>query len=278
MTEYFIMNSAVTFTDKPSPDKKILKVIHNAGFFSCATIKLLDIIRYFNEYKKLPDEVDSSEQFMHYKSYAGDNLIPFYFNEKDSKIEYNGEVPIRDCMAMQFAPYKYLNIDSLNPFLNKYFLPSNHVFNIAKTYLAKYGIEYENFCSVFYRGNDKNREMKVGSYSLFIEKAKEIKALNPDIRFLVQPDEPGFLEAFLDHFPDAIFFEETPACDNPDSCTVFELPIKERAEFGAKFFAALLVISQCEHMITHSGNCGLWAALYRRNPKNIHQLFNDEWL
>ncbi len=41
----------------------MLKINHNAGFFSNCSIKLLRIITVFNNIKRLPNIVDSSEQF-----------------------------------------------------------------------------------------------------------------------------------------------------------------------------------------------------------------------
>lgn len=44
-----------------------LIITHNAGFFSCYTLRLYDIIFYFNKNKKCPKFVDSSCQFIDYK-------------------------------------------------------------------------------------------------------------------------------------------------------------------------------------------------------------------
>ena len=45
----------------------MLKTTHNAGFFSCCSTKLADIVKFINSNKKLPDNVDSSQQFSRYK-------------------------------------------------------------------------------------------------------------------------------------------------------------------------------------------------------------------
>lgn len=273
---------------RPKPmSKMILKTIHNAGFFSNCTIRLLDIINYFNQEKALPDEVESSEQFMHYKSYPGENLIPYYFdrnNELNQDLKITYSIPINtpyldDCMAFQFHPYKNINLESVIPFINKYFTPSQDVLGRCNAYKEKYGLDYNNLCAVFYRGNDKVTEMKVASYDYFIDKAKEVKSKYPTMKFLVQPDEREFLDAFIQVFPnDTIYFTETPMLNKQNSAMFFELPKNERPEYGAKFFAALLCLSKCHTVITHSGNCGLWLSLYRGNTNNLHQIFNDEWI
>lgn len=48
------------------PDKVIINNT-NSGFFSCCSICLDKIIRFFNKYKQLPSLVDSSKQFVWYK-------------------------------------------------------------------------------------------------------------------------------------------------------------------------------------------------------------------
>ena len=44
-----------------------IKITHNAGFFSCCSVRLSEIIDFINSNKRLPDNVDSSEQFEIYK-------------------------------------------------------------------------------------------------------------------------------------------------------------------------------------------------------------------
>ena len=41
----------------------MIKITHSCGFFSCCSVRLEMIINYTNKNKKLPDIVDSSEQF-----------------------------------------------------------------------------------------------------------------------------------------------------------------------------------------------------------------------
>jgi hypothetical protein len=283
MINYTIINSALNAVIPTPMNKEILYTIHNAGFFSNSTIRLMDIVRYFNTKKRLPDEVDSSVQWLHYKSYPGDRLDTFYFTEQEGTINYESEIDspyiTTDCMAIQFHPYHNIKFEQLKPFVDKYFTPSDTVTSVLRLYEIKYNLDYNNLCAVFYRGNSKFREMKIASYDYFIDKAKEVKAQHPNMKFLVQPDEKEFLEAFQQAFPiDTIYFTETPMINKQDSDNFFELSLDKRKEQGTNFFAALLAISKCHTVITHSGNCGLWTALYRGNSNNLHQIFNNEWL
>lgn len=282
MIQYTIINSALNHGDQPAPDMTVLKSIHNAGFFSCSTIALMDAIHYYNENKGLPDQFDRTEQYMHYKAYAGQDLITYYFDQWSIghvHAPYEGAMPMPyDCMSIQFTPYRTLPIDDWMGITAKYFHPSDHIGNIAYNLKVKYNLDYDNTCAVFFRGNDKKREMSIAPYEAFIQKAREVKEANPNIRFLVQPDETEFLNAFLQEFPNSVFFEETPHISKQDSAVFYELPRHERAEYGARFFAAVLCISKCSQIITHSGNCGLWACLYRGNANNVMQYFNGAWI
>ena len=272
-TKYHIINSV-----ESSEEKDILVVIHNAGFFSCSSIALQDIMIYYNEHKQLPNVVDRFAQYGFYKKDATDNLIPFFFKEDNSFGITIGH-PVKITSARedpQYSDYKLLDFKDLKPFIDKFFTPSDYVQETVFWMKEKYHIDLDNTCAVFYRGNDKNRETTIAPYEEFILKAKEIQAQNPDIWFLVQPDETEFLEAFQNEFTNVFSFKETPHMRKQDSAMFFELPIPERAEYGSKFLSAVLVMSQCKHLITHSGNGGLWSVIYRGNGDNVYQWLNDK--
>lgn len=279
--EYTELNKMVMYPEKYSKIMKVLKTTHNAGFFSCCSIRLIDIMIYFNDHQGLPDIVDSSQQFGHYKSYVMENLIPYYFMDKpDIEIPYNGRVDITlERQEPQFSSYHNIRFDDIKPFIYKFFTPSIHVGDYAYMLREKYNIDYNNTCAVFYRGNDKYKETKIAPYREFIEKAREVYNTNPGIVFLVQPDEGDFLRAFYKEFPNnTIHYEETPYTDNRESCMVFELPQADRKEYGLRYFAAVYTLSQCKHLITHSGNGGNWAVFYRGHSDNVHQWLIDKWV
>ena len=262
--------------------KDILTIIHNAGFFSCSSIALQDIMIYYQNHGRLPDVVDRTVQYGFYKAEPLQNLIPFYFQEHDL-----GEPALHPKIAMiskiqgvdpQYSDYRELYHEALNPFIERFFIPSDYIAETIKHLQINYQIDLQNTCAVFYRGNDKSRETAIAPYQDFIDKAKEIQAQNPGIKFLVQPDETEFLEAFLKEFPDAIYFSETPHMSKKDSAIFFELPIAERPEHGKFFLSAVLIMSQCKHLITHSGNGGLWSVIYRGNGENVYQWLNNKFI
>lgn len=288
-TKHHIINSGVNGFGMRYPrkgERDILHIRHNAGFFSCSTIALQDIVIFHREHRKLP-EVDRSHQYAEYKNTPLQNLIPFYFHEKDNDIPFRDWYEIsHDSREMQFSDYRKLDFAAASPFVDKFFQPSEHVLEIVKMYEEKYRIDYENTCGVLYRGNDKNRETTIAPYEEFLKRTQVIEyglgLASPEaamLSYFVLPDEPEFWQAFQAMYPQSsVTPEELPICQNKDSAMFLELPQHERAEYGAKFLAAVIVMSRCKHLVTHSGNCGLWATLYRGNMDNVHQWLNDKWL
>lgn len=253
----------------------ILKITHSAGFFSCYSKRLEGIVSFFSRYKGAPDQVDSSVQFSLYKANPIDDLVPFYFKDVPQKISYIRRVQFHN--DYQFLDYQDLDIEGLKPFVEQYFSPSNHVLEIVSLFETTYKIDYTHTCAVFYRGNDKATETMLAPYESFIAQAQSIEARHPGIVFLVQTDETEFLEAFCAVFPTAIHFEEIPSIRKKVSTVHDEMPIGERAEFGARFFAATLVLAKCTYVITHTGNCALWCVLYRGSTTGVYQWLNHAW-
>lgn len=254
----------------------ILKVTHNSGFFSCCCIRFLSIIDYYNKNKKLPDLVDSSKQFERYKTDKNVDYTPLFYKTLDTQISYDYDiVAVREKRELQFSNYNLINFDRIMPVFRKYFALSDEIQNLVDSLKNNYNIDYDNTCAVLYRGNDKNRETKMGSYYTYIEKAKEIQNKNPGIKFLVQTDETEFLNDFLKNIPNSIFFKEMPTIKKSADSVHKILPVNERKNAAMNYLSAIVNVSKCKHLITHTGNCSLFAVLFRGNKNNVHQFFTE---
>jgi len=126
----------------------MLKITHNAGFFSCCNMRLHKIINYFNNNKRLPQLVDSSAQFALYKPVYmiyNDITEDFFINNTNNNknnILYEKDVFIRnDIIEDQFSNYKTLNIEDIKPFIQKYFSPSQEIMEIQSILIKKYNIQ-----------------------------------------------------------------------------------------------------------------------------------------
>jgi len=258
-----------------------LKIRHNAGFFSCCSIRLYEIITYFNISKKLPNSVDSSEQFEWYKptEFKNKDITYHYFKEKiECPIEFIK--PVKYHWDDQYENYKLLNYDALSPFIKNYFSPTDELLNIMNKMEKKYNIEnYDNLCVLFYRGNDKVKETQLCGYEEIIEKAKQIQVKNPDIKFLIQSDETEFIEKMKEEFPNSFYFKDEARHMKKQKSTV-DIVFKNFNYRYSKFYLAITIImSKCKYIICgSSGNCSIWIMFYRNNADNVFQYLNGMWL
>ena len=258
-----------------------LKISHNAGFFSCCSVKLNKITDYINEKKQLPEHVDSSEQFELYKINKTDDITFDYFEHYNNKdIEYPiQDKPIDYWYGHQFIDYNKLEYTSLCPLVNKYFSPSTNIKNKIEEIKQKYNLDYNNICVLFYRGNDKATEIKLCGYDEYINNAKLIIKRNPEIQFLIQSDETQFIETMLQEFPTNSFYfkDETRNMKkySDQHGSVDYMMATQNNLFSKYFLAITIIMSQCKYVVCISGNCSLWIILYRGNCKGVYQYLSQ---
>lgn len=254
--------------------KHHIKVTHSSGLFSCFSQRLSAIIHYANVHKSFPDSIDSSEQFGLYKEDPSIDITNILFKDiGNTDITYEEYIYFTD----QFTDYSKLQYNYFNLLINKYFSISQFVQEKITYFNKTYNINYNNLCSVLYRGNDKRLECKLATPEMFIDKASIIKTNDPSVNFFVQTDDSIFLQMFIEKFPnDTIYLKELPTISNDSMSVTQSLPIDNRLNHAIELLAAINIVSRCEYMITHSGNCGYWAALYRGHPRGIIQHFTNE--
>lgn len=257
-----------------------LQLTHSAGFFSCSTVGLLYILDFFNTNKKLPEVLDRSKQYTYYTS-EDKNPAEYYFNESN-KVNIGYETPVKitdEPEEDQFSDYSKINYKEIAPFVLKYYTPSREVTDLTVSYKEKYNLDYNKLCAVYHRGTDKWTETPLADYEDFIQKAKQVQQNNPEIKFLVQTDENDFVRRFVEEFKEsAIILEEVDRVDRNGPCVHFTIPSDKRTEHGLAYFASVLCLSKCKHLITHSGNGAMWCMFYRDGIDNVHQWLQDRWL
>ena len=251
----------------------MLKVGHTAGFFSCSTICLENIVSYFNTHHKLPDILDRSYQYDLYKPVNNSSDVShIYFTETSDIIKYNGDIKITTSKSeQQFSDYRLINHSAIKPFIQRYFTPSALIQDIILMIKYKYKIDYNNTCVLFYRGNDKMRETNACSYDEIIQKARIVRANNPNITFLIQSDETEFIERMLHEFPGSIYFNNEIRHMKKCDSTVDLQYVEKNPEYSMQFLAITCIMSKCKYIICNSGNCSLWIILYRGNSEGLYQ-------
>lgn len=256
--------------------KKTLIVKHNAGFFSCCSVRLHYIIESFNKYKHIPHHVDSSAQFAWYKppKHTGD-ITHVFFKQLDNAIPYTGHVDY--IHKYQFSLYNKLNFSGITPFINKYFTISDEVCGIRDEITAKYDIDFANTCVLFFRGNDKVTEVDLPKYEDYLIQAEKIRASNPNIRFLLQSDDSEFLKYMSERLTNWVIFTDEIRQIHDPKTSVDLIDKSNNHEFAKKYLAITYIMSQCKYIVFGSGNCSIWIALYRGNSNGIIQHHKGIW-
>jgi len=263
---------------KKQPPSTTLVIAHNSGFFSCCSVRLDRIIQYFNKNRILPLIVDSSAQFEWYKPLRSHkaSIVDTYFITDPSGILFQG--PVNYEQWYQFTDYKKLNFTAIQPFIIKYFSPSQQIQEIVSNLETKYSLDYSNLCVLFYRGNDKAKETELSSYDDYITKAKSIQQENPSIQFLLQSDETDFFEAIFEEFPKAICFKDEIRHIKKSNTTVDDIFKEDNYHFSKYFLAITLCMAKCKYIVCGSGNCSIWITLYRGNSEGMYQHLHDKWI
>jgi hypothetical protein len=254
----------------------MIRVTHNCGFFSCLSVKLHHILDYFNKEKKLPEIVDSSEQFIIYKplnSLSHDITYHLFKRVENEESNINYANSILYDWDNQFKEYKNLNIDELSPFISNYFSPSDKILDVIDYLINKYSIEPEKICAVYYRGTDKFQETPIDDYEIYINKMKEVTGLT----YLVQSDDQLFIDKVLDSFNNIIIIKE--------NITSYK-KIGVHNEYNGNinylmihyFLATILIMAKCNYFICSSSNCSVWTVYYRGNSQNVIQNLNKKWI
>jgi hypothetical protein len=247
-----------------------------SGFFSNCNMILISIITFFNNNKKLPNELITNDAFTIYKTNQNEDIYNLIFsNNSDIYIKnYENEINFNDeGFENQFSDYKLIKLNDINPFFRKYFNLNSIVLENVNVLLNKYNINIEDeICGVFYRGNDKVKETQKPPYDEFILKAKELKEKNNIIKFIVQTDEIEFLNAFIKEFPDSIFFNEIAVINSNDKINVGRiLDDNIKINHVINFVSIIYIFSKLKYLITTSGNCELFIIFFRNNTNNLFQ-------
>lgn len=258
---------------------RTLKVSHNSGFFSCCSVGLHYICEYINENSEIPDSFDRTDQFINYKRTPDQDLSQIIYRPYGN-IETADEV-IDFFWEKQFEPYHELDFKLLSPLVDNYYSPSEIILDRVSILEKEMGVPYSEIIAICYRGNDKHTETCIGSYEEYLEKANELLKQNPNFKFYVQTDVIEFLNYFLEKYPDSFYDKKIRTISHDVSSAVFKvIPnfTEEKYEFACNFLASVIFMSRCNGLITHSGNGGLWIALYRGHFTNSYQYLRGKWL
>lgn len=258
-------------------DKLIIpKHLPSAGFFSCCSVILHNIIKSINN-GYIPTDLDTTGHFHLYKKSINTDIRTNFFSINNSIQITKPDIPIELSSYKydyQFSEYNLINFKSINSIINKYFNPSPLINHIINTLTLKYSINYENICVIRYRGTDKVIETVKPQYDEFISKALQVKQKYPSIQFLILTDETEFLNYCIVNLPECIYFKELLTVSSSVGLGVH---MNYNASKDIYYFvASIFIASKCKYIITTSGNCDLWITLFRGNANGMLQYIHHK--
>lgn len=252
--------------------KPILKVTHNAGFFSCCTIRLMEIINFHCKNGILP-VVDSSQQWESYKD-SNLDITEQLFKNKIKIDDFEPSFMINSDYENQFSNYDLINYDYVNKLVERYFTPSNEIISLISDLIKKYNINLDKTITVCYRGNDKFRETILPTYEEMLLKIEEVLILNPTYNILLQTDEIEFQEIVKNKFSNVFTIDETKKINKSNTAVQYTIRLGERLNNAKIFLAVMCIMSKTSKIILNSGNVGMWLCLFRGSTKGVYQYLN----
>lgn len=249
-------------------DNGLLRLNHDSGFFSNCSVALRELAR-----SPVPVVgIDARRVFKFYSS----GLLParwkhFFSPVIPTAVANYGEW---ETELVHHEHYEELDISRVTPLIHCYFRPSQKVVRILRKLVKKYEIDLSKTIAVHYRGTDKAIEVTpipVADWFSVID--SELADAPPHVRLLIQTDDFEFRQAAISRYGDRVFFfSEIPVTDEFIAVHHLIKPWNRRT-FGRTVLAATILVANCSRVITHTGNGGLWAAIYRGSTNGLTQMY-----
>ena len=243
------------------------------GFYANCSMALLALIQLANR-GIVPDRILMDEEWdcvCSRKEKGSIDLYPLLFKDEINQcIPLHADVPLFD----SHGRYGWLGAERYVPFLRRWFKPTDEAFRLRDSILAANKIDVSKTIAVVYRGTDKNREVVLANPDDYIAITRKLLKEKPDHRILIQTDQTQVRDKFLNCFGQACFF--LPELPSTTSGTpIHSLPIDElgmdKLNYSLILQAVMLILSQCNLVVNHTGNMALWIILYRGSSHNTFQ-------
>jgi hypothetical protein len=246
----------------------------HSGFFSNNTVALWSLCELLKD-RLVVDRIHYLFGFSAYRNcdqpiYEYD-LYPDYFTP-DSAVTLPDPQLIR--FVNHHGLYHELNHEWLNPLLNRYFSPSEGIRRIVDAWKVKYRFDGSRTIGVCYRGTDKGTEVKLADPRAYLNVTRNLLKKHPDYRVMIQTDQQQVRDLFLREFGDCCWFiEELPVTSGQASLAHISTRERgvDRHQFGLRILASALLLADCNQLVNHTGNMGLWIALFRGHREHAVQ-------
>ena len=251
------------------PERKQLKLLHDAGFFSNCTVTLQNLT-VLHPAEGHIEVIWPTQTMWRNLNGSRENLFNDYFRPKNRS----------QAKRMQFVPrfnahgfYEDLHFKKLNAYVHNYFNPSSLVKSRIQQFFEKYRICPDRTIGVCYRGTDKVFEVRAISPSRYLSEVKKLLKKHTDLRVLVQTDQKQVRDYLLSEIgPAAFHIEEMPVTCSSSAMHITTEKTISNFELGINLLAAVKILAQCKYVVSHTGNVSLWIFLYRGSARNCCQL------
>lgn len=268
----FFKQNVKKLKSEEAPSTLVIK--HEAGFFSCCSVALENIVNYINQYKALP-AINSFGIFTMYKPDKSKDIWPDFFAPPPEVLEPLTLINFNH--THQFKLYSSLDFDNINQFFHRYFQPSERIRAITESLISKYSIDADNCIAVYYRGTDKSRETAIDSFESFYTKL--LHTIKDDTtQILIQTDTAQFIEYLRTKpiYPRCIVVNELrPSFTSRGIHN--ERSAMENYNDISHLLAVIQIIARCQHLICSSGNVSLFIMFCRGNSLNVWQNLKRKW-
>jgi hypothetical protein len=255
-----------------------LQCLWNCGFYSNQTQTFLSLLILQRDYNIIPDEIDYQFGFRRITPLESsrDIYVDFYRTDLTKSVDIGKQVVIPDENQKQFDLYDW---DLYNQIINRFFNTSDIVESRKKSLLRNYfeskNIKLEKTISVLYRGTDKYTEVRLASPEDYLKVVNHLLEVTNATNVLIQTDDGKVSDFFKSELGDKVICFSEPKVSYNKESVLDNLEAKDNFN-GIKdhqlwFDAALRIVSECGYLVNHTGNCALWANLYRGNTKNVFQ-------
>lgn len=243
-------------------------ICHQAGLFSTLSGAAQDILSH----SKKDVRVNSMFSLHLYKNNFWANIWPNFFEVPSRRTE---DLRLMDPMGRDFselwsASYGELDISLISDALNGLLTPSESVQSLKAEISKQYGIATSSTLGVHFRATDKVSESPTPSISQVMRAVDFALAESPTLRIVVLTDDFDFADTFSKLYPSAVLLTNLPYSSSGTGAHF--LGGKNLKKQGIVFFASTLLISECEKVITHTGNGALWEVIYRGTFNGVTQL------
>lgn len=157
-----------------------------------------------------------------------------------------------------------------------WFNPVSEVTRIKNQFKKQYNFNPAKGVCAYYRGADKIKETSLPCYRAYVEPIRDIKVNHPEITdFLIQSDDPFFQAHVFKPFKNNVIIEQLnknlDLSSRDTGCHM--VGSREYRETHVKlFYAALLLMAECKHIIIPSTNAGRWICALNDSDRHVTQL------